>query len=308
MVASSVPTNHVPPAEGRGLRHVALVVFAGSRTGDTVFEVLKAEFGESLLSAVMVKTGRAFEKAARAAKDAGARVLAVGGGDGTLGKAAELCIELDLALGIIPTGTGNALAHELEIPIDPSKALRLLESAVESRIDVGKAGDTTFVTVATVGISADIAKLLDKSGKSRFGRLAYIPAVIRAVRIAKPVLATIEADGQVLKRRVMQIVVASSRTHGGPFPASQSATNDDGKLSVYAVTTLKKSGLFWYALFLLGGRHEYLPDVWSVESESVTIRLAKPRRFVLDGEPTTRQNIEFRSEHKALRVMVPKKP
>lgn len=287
------------------LADVAVIVQTGSRASRGVAERIREEFGEELLSVTESDSGNSFEAAAERAHAAGAKVLAVGGGDGTIGKAADVCIKYDLALGIIPTGTGNALAHELGIPIDPIRALGVFEKALERRIDVGLANDRRFVTVATLGVTSKVAESLAQMNKSFFGRLAYVPAVVKAVREARYVHMTIEADGKRFEGRTMQLVVASGRLHGGPFPTTAEAAIDDGRLSVYAVATHGKWTMLRYGLYLFQGKQQQLPEVWSAEAKSVEVRLRKKRKFILDGDPQPAKIMRFRSEARVLRVLVP---
>ncbi len=265
---------------------------------------LQAEFGSQVVSIVETSGADQFRQAATMAKSKGAGILAVGGGDGTLGLAARCCLDLDMALGIIPTGTGNVLAHELAIPMDAVAAVNLLGTGVERRIDLGEASGTIFVTAASIGVSSRIPELLDPTRKSRFGRLAYIPAAFAALREIRPVTMEIQADGLKFKGRVTQLVVSSSRCHGGWFPTTESASIDDGKLSVYAVTTANRWALIRIAMYLLRGMQERLPEVWSVEATEVEVKLRRPRTFILDGDPQVKSRMTFRSLPRAIRVIV----
>ena len=286
------------------LERVAVVIQKGSGTSAGAKDKIEAAFGGQLLSIVEVCAPDELRFAITEAQRRGAEVIAVGGGDGTLGLAADICIKRDLAMGIIPTGTGNALAHELNIPMDPISAVKLIESGIERRIDVGNGSGKRFVTVASLGVSSNIARLLNRMGKSRIGRWAYIPAVLQAIHDSRPVTISIDAGDNRFQGKVMQLVISSSRMHGGPFPVTESACIDDGLLSVYAVTGEDKWSLVRYGLYLIRGKQELLPDVWAVEAKSVTVRLHKTRRFILDGDPKLAREMNFTSEYRALRTIV----
>ena len=70
-------------------------------------------------------------------------VVAVGG-DGTCNEVARSLIHTDTALGIIPIGSGNGLARHLSIPLNPERALQMLDTAVVESIDYCKANEKSF--------------------------------------------------------------------------------------------------------------------------------------------------------------------
>ena len=104
------------------------------------------------------------------------------GGDGTIHDVVQGLVGTDVALGVIPLGTANALAHDLGLPLRPDKAAFAVLSAERRRIALGKiecrdlAGNelTRYFTVA-VGIGADAYLFynLDPAAKRRFGMISY---------------------------------------------------------------------------------------------------------------------------------------
>ncbi|MBX3120452.1 MAG: hypothetical protein KF784_15445 [Fimbriimonadaceae bacterium] len=282
----------------------SVVLNAHARSGDQVIDLIRERWGEAAKEICVVESVQAFEKAITSAKkDVG--TLIVGGGDGTIRKAAELLLGTDTMLGVLPLGTGNALAHELGIPISTADAMTFLdEQAVPAKIDVGRFNSDVFVNVATLGITSKIMDIIANSPKGKFGRLVYIPALFRAVRFAKSFRIRIESEKEALDLRAVQFVAASSQQHGGPFRVTESASITDGKLSVYVVKKGDRGSLFRYGLGLLFGRHTELPTVWSAELSQVQITLSKTGRFVLDGDAVKAREAEIRVEPSSLNVLV----
>ncbi|HVB37012.1 MAG TPA: diacylglycerol kinase family protein, partial [Vicinamibacterales bacterium] len=95
---------------------------------------------------------------ARAAVEAGARLVVAWGGDGTVNEVASGLVHGPAALGIVPAGSGNGLARELGIPRWPERALARALEAPERLIDAGELGGRLFVNVAGVGFDAWIAR------------------------------------------------------------------------------------------------------------------------------------------------------
>ena len=128
----------------------------------------------------------------RAASDAAAQVrMAIRdgfdtiiscGGDGTVHDVLQGLAQRNAALGIIPLGTANAMAHDLRMPMNPEAAARALLTAVPKRIAVGQIQyrdfnsipSSRFFTVAAgVGLDAHLFYKLNRLMKDRMGMMAY---------------------------------------------------------------------------------------------------------------------------------------
>src|SRR5579872_3126473 len=128
----------------------------------------------------------------RAASDAAAQVrmsiregfdtIVACGGDGTVHDVLQGLAGKDAALGVIPLGTANALAHDLRLPISAAGAARALLTAVPKRIAVGKIefrdlnnipSSRYFTVAAGVGVDAHLFYKLNRMIKDRMGMLAY---------------------------------------------------------------------------------------------------------------------------------------
>ena len=116
-------------------------------------------------------SGHATEIAAEAVKNGVSTVVAIGG-DGTVNEVGKALIHTNTALGIIPTGSGNGLARELEIPMKPAKAIESLNTPVSKKIDVCYANEVPFFCTAGIGFDAHCAEVFSKT-KGR-GMLNYV--------------------------------------------------------------------------------------------------------------------------------------
>ena len=85
-------------------------------------------------------------------RHSGAPVIAIGGGDGTIGTAAAQLAESPTAMAILPLGTRNHLARQLGVPLDLAAAAQLAVSGQRRRIDLGRAGTRVFVNNASFGL------------------------------------------------------------------------------------------------------------------------------------------------------------
>lgn len=255
------------------------------------FEVIKdgAKFAERLRHFVSVKTP----------------YIAIGGGDGTQRSAVEVIAGTEVVLVAVPLGTGNAWAKELGIPVEPKAMAQAVASGMEKQIDVGMANGRAFINIATVGLSAAIARNLNDRAKGRFGRAAYMPAVLKSIGNARSFRVHVKTDDAEYEDRVLQFVAAAGRTHAGPFRVTTHAENDDGKLSLYALHDTDRRGLLRFGWALLRGQHTELDEVWCCETASATVT-TKPRKTVIvDGEAIGRTPLMLSVRPGALKVLVP---
>src|SRR5919199_2151366 len=86
----------------------------------------------------------------------------IAGGDGTLNAAAGALVETGLPLGILPTGTANDLARTLAIPGDLPQAASVIAAGRRGRIDLGDVNGHPFFNVASIGLSAELARQLTR--------------------------------------------------------------------------------------------------------------------------------------------------
>lgn len=235
----------------------------------------------------------------------GIQEIWIGGGDGSVKLAASQLCNTDVVLGILPLGTGNSLARELGIPIPLAEAVDALKNNAQTdAIDVGAFNGEVFVNVATLGMTSHIMDSVSQSPKGRFGRLVYLPAVWRALKLTRPIGVNITTStGESYRGRALQFVAASSRLHGGPFAVTETASICDGKLSIYVVQHGDRAALWRYGFALVRGRHTELPEVWACDAESVKIVLNKRAKFVLDGDPVKAQFGEITTKMQALKVL-----
>ena len=159
----------------------------------------------------------------------------IGGGDGTLNAAAPALVETGLPLGILPLGTANDLARTLEIAPDPVAAARIIATGPTRRLDLGEVNGRLFWNVASIGLSADLAKEITSETKKRWGKLGYGIAAIRLLVRMRPFTADITHDGVTERVKTVQIAVGNGRHYGGGMIVQASADLDDGLLHLYSL-------------------------------------------------------------------------
>ncbi len=119
-----------------------------------------------------------FVDATRLTKEAvaaGVDLVAGYGGDGTQMEVANGLLGSGVPQAILPGGTGNAMAHDLKVPLDLKKAAeRIVTSPKRRRVDLARIGDKVFMLRAYAGVSTKDAA--SREDKNKLGQLAYIQA------------------------------------------------------------------------------------------------------------------------------------
>ncbi|MCW5936625.1 MAG: hypothetical protein KIT11_04885 [Fimbriimonadaceae bacterium] len=264
-----------------------------------------ADFGlalETCEAVVDLKELAAGLRAAIAEKDP---YVFVGGGDGTLGFAAQILKNSGTALAVVPLGTGNAFAQDLELPVDVRAAVQVAATGTPQPVDVGVIEGRTFVNFISCGLPVAIADSLDSRQKRTIGRLAYVSAFFRALREMRPFDATIELNSESVTFETILVVAGVGRRHAGPFVVAPDAQRNDGQFTIYAITGSGRGQLLRLFLALLIDRHTELPDVFHGRTENFKFKTSRPKRVAVDGEPVVKTPVEARIEPGALLVMQP---
>ncbi len=246
--------------------------------------------------------------ATRAALDAGATLVVAAGGDGTVRAVAEELAESGASaeLGIIPLGTGNLLARNLEVPLnDLFAAFRRALTTAARPIDVGWAEVTgpdrsvarhAFVVMAGFGIDAHMIAETDDELKSRAGWLAYVESLGRAVAASEVISLRISRDGgEPVAEQAHTLIVGNCGMLQGGVTLLPDADPADGELDVLV---LRADGIAGWADTLRNvvwdnGLKRMLTGGTTAESSEHTehararelvVEMDEPRPVEIDGD------------------------
>ena len=235
-------------------------------------------------------------------------LVIIGGGDGTLNAAAEGLVDTKLPLGILPMGTANDLARTLAIPSPLSEACQIIAAGNIQQIDLGCVNDKHFFNVASMGLSVDITRQLNKEVKQKWGVLAYSMVAMQVVRRSRPFKADIIINGEKISVKTAQIAVGNGRFYGGGMVVAEDATINDQRLDLYSL----ELDHWWQIMPILPamwqGNHDQWQKVRSIQAQEIEIHTPKPRAISADGEIVTKTPAKFRLVPQAVSVFVPKIP
>jgi YegS/Rv2252/BmrU family lipid kinase len=165
-------------------------------------------------------------------------VVFVCGGDGTVMAAVTAMAGCDVPLAILPAGTGNLLARNLDLPInDEAACLRIGIGNRTRAIDVGAIEDRKFAVMAGLGFDAAIMRDAPEGLKKAVGWPAYVVSAGKHLR-GRGIRVTLTLDGGTpLHRRVRTVVVGNVGKLQGNIPLLPDAKPDDGILDVVVIAT-----------------------------------------------------------------------
>jgi YegS/Rv2252/BmrU family lipid kinase len=163
-------------------------------------------------------------------------VVFVCGGDGTVMAAATAMAGCDVPLAVLPSGTGNLLARNLDLPIDDEdEALRI---GIEGRtvdLDVGAIEDRKFAVMAGLGFDAAMMRDAPEGLKKAVGWPAYLVSAAKHLRGRGITLTLTVDDEESITRRVRTVVVGNVGRLQGGVPLLPDAEPDDGLLDVVVI-------------------------------------------------------------------------
>jgi diacylglycerol kinase family enzyme len=213
----------------------------------------------------------------------GAELIFACGGDGTVMAVVTALAGSDVAMAVLPAGTGNLLAANLGLAGDPATGVQVALDGGRRRIDVGVMGDLCFAVMAGMGFDAQMLAGTSETAKKHIGWLAYVFGAARHLR-DRPMRARIVLDGgRSLPRRPRSVIVGNvGRLQGGVRLLSK-ADPADGKLDV-AILSPNNLGHWASLAWAVVSRRERVPLMETFTAERVEIYTKQTEQRQLDGD------------------------
>jgi diacylglycerol kinase (ATP) len=230
----------------------------------------------------------------RQALDAKVDLVCPLGGDGTVREVAEALTGTGTPLGLLPGGTGNLLARNLELPIDSlDAALEVALTGVNRTIDVGlvqfdvsgeddKPVEKVFLVMAGVGFDAQMMADAPEQLKNRVGWLAYAVSGLRNLQGPRARARIVVDDQPPLRRRVRSILVGNVGQLTGGIVLLPDAVPDDGWLD--AVVLSPKGIVSWAAVAARLITRRGHPLVEQLRCKTIELRVDRPTQAQVDGD------------------------
>ena len=246
--------------------------------------------------------GHAAEMADAAARS-GIDIVAAVGGDGTVNEVARSLVHTPTALAIIPCGSGNGLARHLQIPMQPARAVRIINRATIHSLDYGRINGRPFFCTCGVGFDAFVSLKFAAAG--RRGPLSYVENTVREGLTYRPETYKIQIDGNEKLHEAFLIACANASQYGNNAFIAPHASMKDGLMDVIIISPF---ALFEAPQIALGLFNKRLADNSHVEAlQARHIRITRPTEGAAhcDGDPfMTGRTIEVELIRNSFNVVV----
>ncbi|WMJ72732.1 diacylglycerol kinase family lipid kinase [Cytophagaceae bacterium ABcell3] len=226
--------------------------------------------------------GNAKELACEAVEEGVKKIVAVGG-DGTINEIGHALIGTDAALGIVPSGSGNGLARHLNIPMNPEKAVALINSNRERVIDTCSVNDRPFFCTSGVGFDAHIGHLF--SGLKSRGFQGYVSTALKEFFSYVPHAYSIEIEGKTYNVPAFLITFANSAQYGNNAYISPEADICDGLIDVCILSPFPKRDIFNIGYRLFNRSMNRCKHLKIIRTNKIVLKRKTEGMVHLDGEP-----------------------
>jgi diacylglycerol kinase family enzyme len=254
----------------------------------------------------------------RQALEYGADVVLACGGDGTVRVVAESLAHKGVAMGLIPLGTGNLLARNVELDVnDIADCIQIALFGHQRFIDTasmgidnsitGESSTHTFLVIAGMGLDAEVVGDTKEDLKKTVGWLAYTEAGVRHLPGRRKRVTITMDDQPEQARKIRSVLFANCGLIPGGIDFIPEAMIDDGMLDIVVMSP--RSAFGWIAMYakILFKHKRNLPVMNFYRSGKVTIRSQEPMATQLDGDPAGEATeVTVQVQPGSLLVRVPK--
>jgi diacylglycerol kinase family enzyme len=227
--------------------------------------------------------------------------IIVAGGDGTIKMVAEAMEKEDVILGILPAGSSNGLAVDLDLmlTLDENLKIAFLNDYIE--IDIITINDKISLHLSDLGLNAELIKNYENA--TIRGKLGYaLQAVTTLIDFEGPFTATITANNETINCVARMIVIANSKKYGTGVVINPNGVMNDG---MFELVILKNLDLYVFGQIITGNMPIESNDVEIISTNQAFIKTNFPVSFQMDGEYCgTETEYDVEILHKQMKVAI----
>lgn len=250
---------------------------------------------------------------AAAAIEEGFETIVAAGGDGTLSEVLNGFGLVDggfrrARLGVVPLGTVNVFAKELELPANLHRCWNTIVNGRERSIDLGVAEFEAdgrpqrkfFAQLGGAGLDARAIELVEWEQKRKLLQFAYVIAGLKALREPRAEIVC-EADGKLYRGGL--VLFGNGKFYGGRLPVFPRADLADGLLHVCVFEKVNLWIAFRYGLGFITGDARPPASVHYVQTKAFKLTSSARAPFELEGDLAGHLPVQVSIHHEKLRVV-----
>lgn len=234
---------------------------------------------------------------AREALAAGVDVVCALGGDGTVREVAAALVDSGIPMGLLPAGTGNLLARNLDLPIDSlDECLAIALRGSDHRIDVGRLTvtpadrtaeptESTFLVMAGIGFDASVMAQAEDHLKAHLGWLAYVVSGLKQLDGPRFDARLALDSSRTFRRRVRSVIIGNVGRLQGGVELMPDAEADDGNLDVVVLAPKGIVGWAAVSVRILTKTRRGHHRVEHLACRTIAIAVDSPQEVQVDGDP-----------------------
>lgn len=238
--------------------------------------------GHEITTAYTQGPGDATRLAAEAVREGYDAVFACGG-DGTVNETAKGLLHSDVALGILPNGSGNGLARHIDIPPDPLLALKIIKQQNIVDCDYCTVNDIPFFCTFGLGFDAAVSKRFSLSHKR--GLITYLKSAVDEFIKYSPETCIVTVGGKSISVNAFLIACCNASQYGNNAFIAPTASITDGLLDITLVHSGNAISQAFVGVELLAGSIAKGGLIDTFKTQSVTIERPDAGITHIDGEP-----------------------
>jgi diacylglycerol kinase family enzyme len=292
---------------------IPVLINGAAGSGHPSEEIAKLEelFREAGAEARIVpaRTGKELVELARRLGQERHPIIVAGGGDGTVNAVASVVAGTGMALGILPLGTLNHFAKDLNIPLDVRDAVRTIVTGRRVNVDVGEVNGRVFVNNSSLGLYPHIVlerkTLQRRLGRSKWSALFW--ATLNTIRRSRSLDVLLRLRDQARRYRAPLVFIGNNEYVMEGFNIGKRERLDAGVLSIYVTQRRGRLALLGLALRALFGRLHQARDFEALTADTAEINTHRNHVHVAtDGEVSIMDKpLHYRSRPRDLSVIVP---
>jgi diacylglycerol kinase (ATP) len=208
------------------------------------------------------------------------RVVAVGG-DGTVNMLAHIVGGTALPIGILPAGSANGMAKELNLPNKPKEAIDTAVNSSPKPIDVIRINETELcLHLSDLGLNAQLIKYFE-DGELR-GMLGYAKGLLKVLRNSERLGVAVQTKTDEVTRTAMMVALANATKYGTGTIINHGGELDDG---LFEVVIVRRLGVREMLKALIRNQKQFHPKgIEVLQAKSVVIGTSHKVHFQIDGE------------------------
>lgn len=258
------------------------------------------------------KRGHAEELASMAVRDEATHIVVLGG-DGTIHEVVNGIMSSrtsvdSVILGILPLGTCNDLARELNISRKLSLGIQTLLNGIVRFVDLGKVAERYFITVATLGFDTRVSQYVASGavpGVFR-GTMKYLYGALATLFHYHLVQVHLRSDIDEFEGPIFLAAIANTSSYGGGMKIAPTAMIDDGCLTLCLVRQISHLEVVKLLPRVFSGKHINHPSVSTSIFRKLEITSREPLAIWADGEPVAQTPASFQVIPRTLPLLVPR--